>query len=924
MSLTIGTQLGSHEITALLGKGGMGEVYRARDLKLKREVAIKILPEEFSRDADRVSRFQHEAEVLASLNHPNIAAIHDLEETHGTRYLVLELVEGETLADRIARGPVPLDEALTIAKQICDALQAAHDCGIIHRDLKPANIKLAPGGKVKVLDFGLAKALTDASGNTTLSNSPTLVSGSTGGVIIGTAPYMSPEQARGLEVDARTDIWAFGCVLYELLTSRPAFTGATATDIIAKIIERQPNWSLLPSETPSLVRTLLSSALTKDRAKRLQHIDDAQLFLNPSEVQPPSAVPAHTSRRLWFITVALAAALLAALVPATLYFLRAPEEKTAIRFEMAAPGMQTVLQLDDSPAISPDGQYVAYVTQRDGKSAIWIRPIGEFQGRLLAGAENGRGPFWSPDSRYIAFVADGKLKKISIEGGPATTLVDTPVLPIPGTWNRDGVILFTSTKGGLPGTVRLESGGAVTPVETHHDGLAELLPQFLPDGRHFLYVVTGPATRVDLYAGSLDGGAPVHVTSYAPLNPFNIPGRYAAPGDLLFVSNGVLMAQPFDEKHLALAGEPVPVAQPAGMFSASEQQTLVYQAVAQGTGAEGTQQVVWIDRNNKRGPPVMMPGTFGSVRLSRDGHQLALDQVKDGNRDIWVIDLDRGVPARLTTDPAADAYPRFSPDGKQIVFSSQRLGASRMFTRPSVTTGDDKSLPSDTPPPDIEDIAEDWSADGMYVVFVRAPISVTYSEIWVKPMFGDGKPFAFVQSKSFLQGHPRLSPDSHWLAYTTNESGSYQIVVQTFPHRSDKGGQVTSQGGLFPTWRRDGRELYYLALDGKMMAVPVKEDGDHINFGVPAPLFQAPLTVPSIPAAHKYDVSPDGKRFVFIADDNTKPWLVIRQYSSAAKALKQKQKSRKGAWRIPKSGPISANPILYYKNVNELVKSATK
>jgi len=329
-------------------------VYRARDTKLKREVAIKILPEEFSRDVDRVNRFQREAEVLASLNHPNIAAIHDFEETNGIRYIVLELVEGETLADRIARGPIPVEETLIIAKQICDALEAADEKGIIHRDLKPANIKLAPGGKVKVLDFGLAKALPDVSGNATVSNSPTLVSGSLGGVIIGTAAYMSPEQARGMDVDARTDIWAFGCVLYELLTSKPAFTGTTATNIIAKIIERQPNWSLLPSETPLLIRTLLSSALAKDRTQRLQHIADAQFFLKPTEVPVPSVAPVHRWRRGRFITAALIAVLVAALVPATLYFLRAPEEKKAIRLEMATPGIQP-----DGPAISPDGQYVA-------------------------------------------------------------------------------------------------------------------------------------------------------------------------------------------------------------------------------------------------------------------------------------------------------------------------------------------------------------------------------------------------------------------------------------------------------------------------------------------------------------------------------------------------------------------------------------
>jgi serine/threonine protein kinase len=507
MALTIGTQLGSHEITALLGKGGMGEVYRARDLKLKREVAIKILPEEFSRDADRVRRFQREAEMLASLNHPNIAGIHDLQEANGSRYLVLELVEGETLADRLKRGPIPLDEAVPIAKQIVDALEAAHDRGIVHRDLKPGNIKRTPEGTVKVLDFGLAKAAQGRlASEPGFSNSPTLMSGSMGGVILGTAPYMSPEQARGKQVDARTDIWAFGCVLYEMLTGQQAFTGETTTDVLAKVLEAQPKWEALPAETPSSIRFLLETALNKDPKQRLQYIADARPLLNrPATLDRSAAatVRARGGRRGWYAAAAALSLALAASVPATLYFLRAPEEKTAIRLEMQASGIQTAIQPNDSPAISPDSRYIAYATQADGKSAIWIRPMNEDQAHPLAGTENGTDPFWSPDSRYIAFVADGKLKKVSITGGPATTLVDTSVIPLPGTWNPDGVILFNSYRtGALPGIVRLESGGAVTAVGTYRDGSVDVLPQFLPDGRHFLYVLIGPTGAAELYAGS--------------------------------------------------------------------------------------------------------------------------------------------------------------------------------------------------------------------------------------------------------------------------------------------------------------------------------------------------------------------------------------------------------------------------------------
>jgi Tol biopolymer transport system component len=521
----------------------------------------------------------------------------------------------------------------------------------------------------------------------------------------------------------------------------------------------------------------------------------------------------------------------------------------------------------ESPAISPDSQYVAYVAQVDGKAAIWIRPIGEVQARRLAGTENGHAPFWSPDSRYLAFIADGKVKKIGISGGPATTLADTTAFALPGTWNRDGIILFSAAaiNGVAPGIVLVpDSGGTATPVvATHQDGRGDLLPQFLPDGRHFLYVsIAGPAGRAELYARSLDGGSPVHIMSFDTIaGGIDIySGRYAAPGYLLFLSGGTLMAQRFDEKRLALAGEPVPLAEPVGPFSAA-QQVLVYQPAQ-----ETAQQVVWFDRGGTLVSPVGMPGTFLSLRLSPKGHRLALDQSVGGNSDVWVIDLDRGIPDRLTDDPAPDGTARWSPDEKQIVFTSMRLGAPRMFIRPSVRNGNDQPLPSETPS-NMQDIAEDWSLNGNYIVFVRAPLGTTYSEIWVKPMFGDGKPFPFVQSKRFVYGEPRVSPDSRRIAYTTNESGTYQIVVQSFPDPNGDIKRVSPKGGLYPTWRGDGRELYYLALDGKLMAVPVK-DGNKLDFGDPIALFQAPLTVPSAPGPAQYDVSGDGKRFIFITNNS--------------------------------------------------------
>jgi hypothetical protein len=712
MALSIGTQLGSHEIIGLLGKGGMGEVYRARDLKLKREVAIKVLPEEFSRDADRVSRFQREAEVLASLNHPNIAAIHEFEETQGTRYLVLELVEGETLAERIARGPVPLDEVLAIAKQICDALQAAHDRGIIHRDLKPANIKLAPGGKVKVLDFGLAKALTDASGNTTLSNSPTLVSGSLGGVIIGTAAYMSPEQARGMEVDPRTDIWAFGCVLYEILTSKPAFTGTTAADIIAKIIERQPNWSLLPPDTPSLVRTLLSSALTKDRTKRLQHIDDAQLFLQPGEVPISPVAPVHASRWRFAAAAALAFAL-GASVLAGLSFIRTPAELPVMRFEIPAPEFLGGL------AISPDGQRIAYIVVNGRQQTIWIRAIGSVTAQQLAETEGAQGLFWAPDSHRLAFFANQTLKEIDISaGGVQTLLGDAQVLG--GTWTRDGMILLGGLSG-KPGIYRMPESGGESVLATDPSSLSpfQIFPWSLPDGRHFLFHTVNPQGEGNLYFGSQDSKSTSHVIAIPNLTAAGInSAAIYAQGYLLFARDGTLLAHPFDPVHGTLSGEPTPVAQNVSRdFSASETGILVYHAAGQ-AAQTGPSHLSLLDRKGAAVGEVGTPVRVGSLNLSRNDGRIAIDDfVHVGATKLWVIDA-RGVPNPLTTDiPSFNAFPILSPDDSQVVFSSNRQNEAtlRLYQKSSNGVGPAERLYAGDDR--IADFPEDWSKEG--IVFGR-------------------------------------------------------------------------------------------------------------------------------------------------------------------------------------------------------------
>jgi eukaryotic-like serine/threonine-protein kinase len=649
-----------------------------------------------------------------------------------------------------------------------------------------------------------------------------------------------------------------------MLTARPAFPGATATDIIAKVIEGQPNWDLLPAETPFWIHTLLASTLTKDRTERLQQIDDARVFIKVGQMPMPVAPSARPNRAGRFVTAALGVVLVASLVPASLYFLRTPEEQSAVRFEMAAQG-------ELPPIISPDGQSIAYVEATEGKNAIWIRRVGELTGRLLTGTENGSAPFWSPDSRYVGFFADGRLKKINVTGGPATTLAQTSI-NAPGAWNREGVILFSALGNGGPQIVRVaESGGAVTPVTSSvpKNGGFSILPQFLPDGRHFLYVVRDGGEG-EIYVSSLDGAEPVKVLS---ADSGTVDARYASPGYLVFRRARALMAQRFDLNTMSIDGEPIGIAEGAGPFSVSDQGTLVYRSARAEQGQiERATQLRWFDRNGKPGASVGMQAIYGALRLSPDGRRAAVDQGLRLGGDIWVVDLDRGVSNRLTFDPAIDSSPVWVADGTRIAFASNRprlSGSTRIFLRSANGVGNDELLPVPSPPaPEASiEVPVDWSADGRHLVFVRGALDNSHVDIWVKPI-GDGKPFPYAQSTSFRQGASRISPNGRWMAYMTNESGTYQIVVRSFPDPNQGKWQISAQGGINPMWRGDGRELYYLALDGKLMVVPVK-DGADFEPAQPTVLFQTPLTIPALPGPSPYDVSADGQRFLLIAPSNT-------------------------------------------------------
>lgn len=852
MAITPGTRISAYEVTSVLGEGGMGIVFRARDTKLLRDVALKVLPDHVADDPDRLSRLQREAQLLASVNHPNIAQIYGLEQLGNSSCIVMELVEGDTLAERLKNGPLPLDEALDIAKQIADALAAAHERGIVHRDLKPANIKLTPNGTVKVLDFGLAKTLGNRSSNIAMSALPTNVSGSLAGAVVGTVAYMSPEQARGKEVDARTDIWAFGCVLYEMLTARHTFEGETVTDMLARIVTSEPDLSLLPRETPTPIRLLLAATLNKNVQQRLQHIGDMRLFLDqkffPSAAPAGPVVESKGSRgTLW--TTAIIAALIGALVPTVLYW-RTPVPAPApeMRLELPLPDLQGFV------SVSPDGQRVAYIARLDdGSRAIWTRPMASDTAQKVPGTDRPTGGLvWSPDSHYLAFTAEGKWKKVDVAGGGIQVLFDAPMQTIGLTWNRDGTILFA--KGGDNVLARVsDAGGVVKPVtslDQTRKETAHAAPMFLPDGNHFLYAIASTIPEnAGFFVGSLDGTLKKRVL---PL-PDRLNAWALAPPGYLLLSTGTLTAQRLDLNSFTLEGEPITIADGIQSgFSVSDNGLLMYR---KGSNAPVARQLTWFDRTGRQLGRLGDSGNYGDLKISPSGDRVAFDTTVNGNRDIWVIDVARAVPSRITFEPSSDWNPSWSPDGSRIAFASAKPDAAHIYEKASTGVGNDQLVFQDQ-----TEIPVDWSHDGRYIVFSRLrPGSNQGNNTWVLDLSGQKKASPFIDSP-FDKAHAKISPDGRWLAYSTNDSGMYQIVVQSFPDPNGGKWQITAQGGTEPRWRRDGRELYYLALDGKLMAVSVKADRA-FEAGTPVALFDTALSVNRAQPERtgRYDVAPDGR-----------------------------------------------------------------
>jgi eukaryotic-like serine/threonine-protein kinase len=859
MSLAPGVQLGPYEVRSMLGSGGMGEVYRAKDTKLNRDVALKVLREVFTLDPDRLARFRREAQVLASLNHPNIAAIYGFEESNGTQALVLELVEGPTLADRIAQGPLPLDEALPVAKQIAEALEGAHEQGIIHRDLKPANIKLRPDGTVKVLDFGLAKALEpttatgmDATASPTIT-SPAMMTGV--GVLLGTAAYMSPEQARGKAVDKRSDIWAFGCVLYEMLTGQRAFGGEDVTDTLAAVVKSEPAWEALPGDVSPSVRVFLRRCLQKNPKQRLHDIADMRLALEgvfetaAPQVAPAAAVAQPVWRRPLAVAgaTAIVALLVTALAARSLWPTVAPPAVN--RFEYALPADQGFTRLGRPVlALSSDGRRFVYNTAK----GLYLRTMGELEARLISGTEEVLNtPFFSPDGQSVGYyaAAGNQLKRIAITGGAPVKIADA-VNPFGASWGADGTILFGQPKG----IMRVSAnGGTPELVIPAKEGEQVDSPQLLPDGDSVLFTVTtaSGSTRWDeaqIVVQSLSTGARTVVVQGGS------DARYVPTGHLIYALEESLFAVAFDPASHTVSGGPVSVVQgvartpdPATLtatanYGVSNDGALVYVA-----GGFVDFRLVWVDRQGRETPLAAPTRPYAQPRVSPDGSRVAV--VVEG--DIWVWDNVRGTLTRLTFDASEEVSPLWTADGTRIAFASRDKG---IFWKAIDGTDESQRL-LDTP----RALPSAWAPDGTLLYYT--------SDIGRLSMAGAPKAETLLGT-NFVEARPALSPDGRWLAYESNESGQFEIYVRPFPDISRGRWLVSTSGGVDPLWAPDGHALFYRSSMGtslpnqRLMSITVESKDAAFVPHAPESLFSV-AGINVVSDAHNYDVAPDGERFLF-------------------------------------------------------------
>ncbi len=875
MTLAAGTRLGPYEILSPLGAGGMGEVYKARDTRLERTVAVKVLPSHMSASPEVRQRFEREAKTISQLSHPHICALYDVGREGETEYLVMEYLEGETLTDRIARGPLPTEQLLRFGVAIADALHKAHRQGIVHRDLKPGNVMLTKSG-VKLLDFGLAKAMAPEAPQSSLTALPTQQNLTQEGTILGTFQYMAPEQLEGKEADARTDIFAFGALLYETATGKKAFSAGNQASLITAIMSAEPPAiSSTAPMAPAALDRVVKTCLAKDPEDRWQSAADIKRELRfiaegsaAGAAGPPVARRRNRERLSWGLTAF--AVLLAAAA-----FLRPVRRSKAFSGPMRSSLVLPEKTALRAVAVSPDGKRLAFVARdSSGRKLLWIRAFDSLAVAALPGTDNPSFPFWSPDSRFVGFFADGKLRKIDASGGPAQTLCDAPI-GRGGAWNREGVILFSPSSDGPLFRVSA-SGGVATPL-THLDPVrgesSHRWPYFLPDGRHFVYLVgsfAGRREKTGIYSGSLDSkDEKLLVHSNSSL-------AYAPPGYLLFFRDRNLFAQPFEANETRITGDPLLVADQvqffpqmfSALFSVSDNGVLVYQAQSD----TGVSQLNWFDRSGKLTGSIGSSANQSNPRLSPDGKRVAVDIVdpQTGNIDIWIYESSGGIPTRLTSDPAIDASPIWSPDGSRIAFMSLRQSHPDLYLESSRgATSEEAVLHSERTKYPL-----DWSPDGRLVLY-RGSDPTTNLELWTMPIEGDHKPGPFVRA-AFGVSAGQFSPDGRWVAYESNESGKWEIHVAPFP---GPGGnwKVSNAGGSEPRWRRDGTELFYLAPDGKLMAVAVKA-GSTFEADVAKPLFQIhPREHISAADLFSYDVSTDGQRFLVNTDvgEATSPPLTV-------------------------------------------------
>ena len=866
MTIGVGSRVGPYEVTALLGEGGMGKVWRARHTALKRDDALKVLPDGFASDPERLARFRREAQVLASLNHPNIAHVYGLEQSDDVQALVMELVEGPTLADRIAQGPIPLDEALLIAKQIAEALQAAHKQGIIHRDLKPANIKVRPDGTVKVLDFGLAKALEPVFGaGVDATASPTITSPAMSGigVLLGTAAYMSPEQARGNPVDERSDIWAFGCVLYEMLTGLRAFGDEDISLTLSNVLRREPAFDALPSDTPGSVQQTLRLCLKKNPQGRLHAVGDVRLALaGDFDITAPSSVTPAPVAKVWqrplfaasIVTlVAIASGLIVWTVTRPV-----PRGVRVARFAISTPGVERLAPAanDHDVAISPDGTFTVYRASNAGGTFLSVRAIGDLNARRLQGLNPQiYAPFISPDGTWVGFSdeSDGTLKRVSMLGGPAVRICSTGAgaAGIAGaSWAENDLIVFASNISGGLWSVPARGGDPQELTKPKGDE-RHAWPEVLPGGRAVLFtILSGEVENADIAVLDLATG------EQRQLVPGGSYPKYSETGHIVYAIEGTLRAVPFDLTRMQITGPPAPLLDGvltkdsgAADFALARGGTLVYVA---SSGAPTARRILtWVDRMGREEQLTAPERAYVQPRISPDGMRVALS-VADQDNDIWMWELARHTLTRLTFDPSFDNDPLWTPDGRRVIFASQRSGVVNLYSQAADGTGTVERLTESR----TSQVPQAITPDGTHLIWRDAPATSDLMLMALQPPRNSSPLFQTM----FLERNAELSPDGQWLAYETGETGRAEVYVRPFPNVNAGRWQVSTAGGATPLWSRDGGELFFKSPDGTLMGTRV-EPGAVWRSGTPQRVLSGEYHAE---ARRTFDISPDGRRFLMI------------------------------------------------------------